>query len=357
MKKMIGVILVGVLVGCSSSPSEQEKDSNPTINQTNEQQVLATNLKVPWDIVKFEDDFFISERGGDLVKVEGEGNKTPMQLQLQEDIVEVGEGGLLGFIVAPDFTSTKGAYLYHTYVDGGKRLNRVIKVKLENDTWVEQKVLLDQIPGERIHNGGRLEIGPDEKLYVSTGDAANKSSAQDLNSLSGKILRMNLDGTIPGDNPFENSYVYSYGHRNPQGMTWSEDGTMYAAEHGSTAHDEINIIEAGKNYGWPVIQGDEQKEGMETPLFHSGDDTWAPSALAYRDGKLYAAGLRGEQIREFNVDSMESTIYLSGVGRVRDILFANGNMYFITNNTDGRGNPQPEDDKLIKLPLEDNEGA
>ncbi|KGP74418.1 PQQ-dependent sugar dehydrogenase [Pontibacillus yanchengensis] len=357
MKKMIGVFLVAMLVGCSSSPSEQESESDPTVNQTTEQEVLATNLKVPWDIVKVGEDFFISERGGDIVRVDREGEKTPMQLQLQQDVVEVGEGGLLGFIVAPDFEDSKEAYLYHTYVDGGKRLNRVIKVKLQDETWVEQQVLLDKIPGERIHNGGRLEMGPDDKLYVSTGDAAKESSSQDLNSLSGKILRMNLDGTIPSDNPFENSYVYSYGHRNPQGMTWSEDGTMYAAEHGSTAHDEINVIEPGNNYGWPVIQGDEQKEGMETPLFHSGDETWAPSALAYRDGKLYAAGLRGEQIREFNLDSKESSVFLSGVGRVRDILFANGNMYFITNNTDGRGNPQPEDDKLIKLSLEGEEGA
>ncbi len=148
---------------------------------------------------------------------------------------------------------------------------------MEENVWREESLLLDNIPSGTYHHGGRLKIGSDGKLYVTTGDASAPDIAQDLDSLGGKILRMNLDGSIPNDNPYPNSYVYSYGHRNPQGITWSSDGTLYSSEHGSRANDEVNLIEAGQNYGWPIIEGYEEQEGMVSPLFTSGDtNTWAP---------------------------------------------------------------------------------
>lgn len=356
MKKsmVIGMATIILLVGCSRG--EETKEDKPSeIEQVNatvqDTEVIATNLDVPWDVIKENGAFFISQRGGTIVQVTENGEKVNMPLSLDREVVHRGEGGLLGFVLHPNYEDNQNAYVYHTYEERGRRQNRVVLVKKVNGAWEEQAVLLEGIPGSNIHNGGRLEVGPDEKLYVSTGDAAQESSAQDLSSLSGKILRMNLDGSIPDDNPFEDSYVYSYGHRNPQGMTWSEDGVMYAAEHGSRAYDEINQIEAGANYGWPVIRGDEEQEGMETPLFHSGEETWAPSGLTYHDGHLYMAGLRGEQIREFDLQEESSRVFIDGVGRVRDILFEGNDMYFITNNTDGRGQPGPEDDKLIKAML------
>ncbi len=354
---VIGMVAFLFLVGCNKdSDHSKRSDDSISIESVNatvqESEVQATNLNVPWDIIKTDEGFFISERGGTIIQVRGNGEKVSMPLKLEKNVVHQGEGGLLGFVLHPNYSQNQNAYVYHTYEEQGRRQNRIVSLKRVDGAWEEQSVLLEGIPGSNIHNGGRLEIGPDEKLYVSTGDAAQESSAQDLDSLSGKLLRMNLDGSIPDDNPFENSYVYSYGHRNPQGITWSEDGVMYAAEHGSQAYDEINLIKPGANYGWPVIRGDEQKEGMERPLFHSGEKTWAPSGLTYHDGHLYMAGLRGEQIREFDLERNSSRVFVDGVGRVRDILFDGSDMYFITNNTDGRGTPRPNDDKLIKVVLQ-----
>ena len=202
-----------------------------------------------------------------------------------------------------------------------------------------------------FHNGGRVKIGPDHKLYVTTGDAGDKANAQERQSLAGKILRLALDGKVPADNPFPHSYVFSYGHRNPQGLAWNEDGHLYSAEHGPTAHDEINRIVPGHNYGWPVITGGETKKGLETPLFHSGDETWAPSGLSFADGKLYIAGLRGVQIRRFDLTHERSERIFQGVGRLRDVWVDDRAIYVITNNRDGRGDPEQEDDRLLKLNL------
>jgi Glucose/sorbosone dehydrogenases len=163
---------------------------------------------------------------------------------------------------------------------------------------------------------------------------------------------MNPDGSIPDDNPFHDSYVYSYGHRNPQGLAWLPDGTMYASEHGNRAHDEINVIEAGLNYGWPVIEGAEQREGFVSPLFTSGKNaTWAPSGLAHADGKLYAAALRGSAVLEFDPAAGKQRTVITGYGRIRDVRIEGGYLYFITNNTDGRGDPQRNDDKLYRVPI------
>src|SRR5699024_90805 len=150
-----------------------------------------------------------------------------------------------------------------------------------NNQWTEKKVLLDKIPSDTYHHGGRLKIGPDNKLYATTGDATNPDLSQDTSALNGKILRLNLDGSIPDDNPYQDSYVFTYGHRNAQGMVWDDEGIMYASEHGDQANDEINRIEGKMNYGWPEIEGSDQQEGMESPLYTSGKGkTWAPAGIA-----------------------------------------------------------------------------
>jgi glucose/arabinose dehydrogenase len=174
--------------------------------------------------------------------------------------------------------------------------------------------------------------------------------AQDLKNLAGKILRMELNGEIPVDNPFTDSYIYSYGHRNSQGLTWNDDGSqMYSADHGPIGYDEINFIQLGKNYGWPVIKGDEEKEGMEGPLIHSGSSTWAPSGIDYLEGKLYVAGLRGEKLLTFDIEAESIEVVIEDIGRIRDVLVHDGEIYIITNNRDGRGEPKPSDDRLLKL--------
>lgn len=163
---------------------------------------------------------------------------------------------------------------------------------------------------------------------------------------------MNLDGSIPDDNPFPDSYVYSYGHRNPQGMTWSSGGTMYASEHGDNANDEVNLIEAGQNYGWPIMEGEEEQEGMISPLYTSGNEsTWAPSGMAYDNEKLYVAALRGTAVLEFDLKTGEYREVITGLGRIRDVRIEDNYLYFISNNGDGRGAPENNDDKLYRISL------
>ncbi|SFC24541.1 Glucose/arabinose dehydrogenase, beta-propeller fold [Alkalibacterium subtropicum] len=318
-----------------------------------EPEVVAENLEIPWTIEKEEETFFLTERTGTIIRIEN-GEATRQEVELEQDLSLVPEAGLLGFVLDPDFSENNLAYAYYTYEDSNGPLNRVITLELNEEVWTEKSVLLDEIPSGRVHHGGRLKIGPDGLLYATTGDASVPELAQDLDSLAGKILRMNLDGSIPEDNPYQDSYVYSYGHRNPQGLTWASDGTMYASEHGSDANDEINQIEAGENYGWPIIEGNEEEEGMRTPLFTSGDEeTWAPSGMDYYDGKLYVAGLRGSAVYAFDLETEEQREVISGFGRIRDVEIADELLFFISNNTDGRGDPEGNDDQLYRLSIPD----
>jgi glucose/arabinose dehydrogenase len=351
-KRFIVIFLILVLLtGCANEKQPNIEDQETSISLT-QPEVIADELNVPWSIDKIGNTFFISERPGNIVKVEN-GKTVRQKVELEKKLATAAEAGLLGFVLAPHFNETNEAYAYYTYTDQSGQFNRIVTLRLENNVWKEEKVLLDQIPSGSFHHGGRLEIGPDGKLYATTGDAATKPEiAQDVTSLGGKILRMNIDGSIPADNPFPNSYVYSYGHRNPQGLAWSHDGTLYESEHGPSANDEINKIQEGQNYGWPVITGTTQQEGMESPLFTSGEnDTWAPSGMAYSDRKLYVAALRGTTVLEFTLSTGEKRKVITEFGRIRDVYIEDQTLYFISNNTDGRGTPLEKDDKLYMLPI------
>ena len=328
-----------------------EKEGNKAIEAfSRAAEVVATDLTIPWNITKHHDTFFLSERGGSVTKVDGEtGEKTIQQVSLTKDVLHEGEGGLLGFILAPDFEQSNEAIAYHTYRQNGGIYNRIVVLRLNQNSWTEAGVLLEGIPGGRIHNGGRIKIGPDGKLYATAGDAGNPTNAQNLNTFAGKILRMELNGRVPVDNPFPNSYVYSFGHRNPQGLDWDDNGNLYSSEHGQLAHDEINKIEPGRNYGWPVIEGDQQAPGMVSPIFQTGNNTWAPSGIDIRGNQMYIANLRGENIKVLNLTDLSADTYFEDAGRMRDILIENDSLYTITNNLDGRGTPRENDDKLIKI--------
>jgi glucose/arabinose dehydrogenase len=350
-----GLIALVGLVGCTSGTEGggtegDGKENGEKAQNEAELEVLADGLDIPWSVVEADDRLLVSERSGAIVEVPKAGGEMKRkELDLTVGVHHQAEGGFLGLALAPDFAVTRSLFAYHTYRSNGQVLNRVIRLEERDDAWVETDVLMDGIPGAGIHNGGRIQIGPDEKLYVTTGDAADEPLAQDVQNLAGKILRLELDGRIPDDNPYEDSPVYSYGHRNPQGLAWDDDGVLYSSEHGPRARDEINRIEPGNNYGWPQISGDEEQEGMEPPLYHSGSDTWAPSGLAYADGKLWVAGLRGEQVRSFSPDGQQTELILEGEGRLRDIvLAADGSFYILTNNTDGRGAPREGDDRLLR---------
>ncbi|WP_173918430.1 sorbosone dehydrogenase family protein [Halobacillus sp. Marseille-Q1614] len=347
MKKLLGVWWVtAVIAGCQS---DKELETAPEDQENREEfSAVAKNLQSPWDIEAEGDRFFISERNGTIAKVEGD-QVVREPVATDKPITQIGEGGLLGLKLHPKFQENQLAFAYHTYENEDDKIqNRLITLAYNNGEWKEQSSLLEKIPGNNFHNGGRIEIGQDGCLYVTTGDAQEESLAQDKDSLAGKILRMTLDGEVPGDNPEEGSYVYSYGHRNPQGLGWSKKGDLYASEHGPNNHDEVNKIEPGKNYGWPLIVGDETASGAETPLFETGNETWAPSGTAVHEETIYIASLRGSALRSLNLQGENAQVITSDYGRLRDVEIVGDSIYFITNNTDGRGNVDSEDDLLVR---------
>lgn len=343
------------LAACDHNEPTQAgtSESSTPVSETTAYTVLAEELLAPWTIAFDGELIYITERAGNIVKLEG-SELTREPVQLSKSVLAEGEGGLLGFVLAPDFAKSKQAYAYHTYEEKGAVLNRVVRLEKTNSGWTEQAILIDQIPGSFNHNGGRIAIGPDGLLYVTTGDAAEEKLSQNTDILAGKILRMNLDGSIPADNPFPNSYVYSYGHRNPQGLAWTKEGVLYSSEHGPSGtpggHDEINRIEAGGNYGWPAIIGDQKGKDMITPVYHTGEEAIAPSGIAMTDNdQLLVAALRGQALFSFNIKEKTIKPLLSEVGRVRDVALHDGGIYVITNNTDGRGTPIDLDDRLLLL--------
>lgn len=320
-----------------------------SINETGySSEILAQNLEVPWAIDFLPDDRMIfTERGGKVSILEGKNVLAVGKVNVTQN----SESGLLGIAVDPNFTQNNYIYIYYTFGN----YNRISRFKLVGDQISNETVLLDNIPASSIHNGGRLKFGPDGKLYATTGEAGNSQLAQDLGSLGGKILRLNSDGSIPEDNPF-GSYIYSYGHRDPQGITWSMDGTMYESEHGQTRNDEVNIITKGGNYGWPLYEGNNTATGYIKPMRAYTELTLAPSGIAYYQGVLYVAGLRGTQLRKLTLSADGKSIMgekatFTELGRIREVVEHNDYVYITTSNRDGRGVPQSGDDKIIRIKM------
>jgi glucose/arabinose dehydrogenase len=315
--------------------------------------IIADHLEIPWALDFLPDGSIVfTERPGRVRLIDVKEDLLSAPLIEIEGVASQGEGGLLGIVVHPDFEENNFIYVYYTYVEEENTRNAVVRYEKRGLEMLEPSVIIDGIPGSSIHNGGRIKFGPDGLLYITTGDASEVDLAQDINSLAGKILRLKDDGSIPADNPFEGSPVYSYGHRNPQGLAWDEDGQLWATEHGSSAHDEINRIVPGANYGWPVIQGDESADNMQSPVVNSGDITWAPSGAAVLDGSLFFAGLRSQSLWRFDLDSGGNPDrYLERrFGRLRAVSVGpEGMLYICTSNRDGRGIPTEDDDLLLRV--------
>lgn len=324
---------------------------------------VAENLEIPWEIAFASDGrIFFTERVGNLRVIEN-GQLNPKPVTILD--VGTGEGGLLGLALDPTFEQNHFLYLYYTYFEFPFTYNKVVRFTEKDNSLLNEFILVDKIPGAAIHDGGRLKFGPDEKLYITTGDAGNSNAAQDLNSLSGKILRINPDGTIPSDNPFADSVIFSYGHRNPQGLDWDPvTGKLVVTEHGPSAHDEVNVVEAGKNYGWPKIIGGEHDPEFVDPIIHTGEDTWAPSGATFYDSenipewtnKYFVATLRGGHLRMLDLNLEENQVISSEAlfsntyGRLRDASMGpDGNLYLLTSNRDGRGAPAENDDRILKI--------
>jgi glucose/arabinose dehydrogenase len=309
--------------------------------------VLATGLQAPWSIAFHGTTPLVSERDSARIRaVAADGSLTTVATIA--GVSGNGEGGLLGIAV-------RDGYLYAYFTAGAE--NRIARYPLSGQGVSVRlgtaQLLLGGIPSSSNHNGGRIAFGPDGMLYASTGDAGTSSRAQDLGSLGGKILRMTPDGRVPADNPFSGSYVYSYGHRNVQGLAWAGDGAMYASEFGQNTWDELNLIKAGGNYGWPTVEGKAGNASYVDPLQQWATADASPSGIAISGANLYIANLRGERLRKvpLSAPATSTEFYLRQYGRLRDVVAtADGRLLILTNNTDGRGTPQPGDDRLLNAP-------
>jgi glucose/arabinose dehydrogenase len=333
------------------------------------QRDVATGLDVPWSIAVTPDGgLLVTERdAGRILRIGPDGATTALTGPGAQDIASAndsqGEAGLLGIVLHPDDPSL--LYAYQTRPDG----NAVLRMALNGNTLGSPTVILDGIPKARNHDGGRLAFGPDGYLYVSTGDAGNSSLSQDKASLAGKILRIVAEGTdadgqaAPG-NPF-GSPIWTYGHRNVQGLGWVADGRMYASEFGQNSTDEINLIEPGRNYGWPIVEARDGApagttlgatvDGLTYPVIEWATDEASPSGLAVTNEGLYVGALRGERVWRvpLTAEGLGSPqVLLDGLGRIRNVAVApDGALYLITSNTDGRGDVRDGDDRLVRLTI------
>ncbi|MDP2638514.1 MAG: PQQ-dependent sugar dehydrogenase [Candidatus Levybacteria bacterium] len=377
---LLAILMTAILIGgfaYANFAQKRESDISPVLSDEPAKAprlaTLADNLEAPWALAFLpasptggtDKNILFTERPGRVRIIDNKGVLKPNPIAVISDVKAVGEGGLLGITIDPEFSNNHFIYLYYTYAEkDNQTMNRVVRFKFENNRLLGETIIVDKIPGALFHNGGRIKFGPDEFLYITTGDSQNPSLAQDINSLAGKILRVDRDGKPAPGNPFGN-LTFSYGHRNPQGIAWDKDNNLWETEHGPSGiwpnccQDELNLIQAGKNYGWPLIMGDQTRNGLQTPIANSGSDIWAPGGTAYLspegelNGSIFFTGLRGQAIYKTNIDKKEPTIkeYLKGeLGRVREITVGPDNLLYITtSNRDGRGAPDSKDDKIIRV--------
>ena len=356
----IAGLTVLLLAGCAASPQSPPLPT-PTegadgllgpVTPVGTPTAIASGLQAPWSVVRLESgSTLVSERDRGVVR-ELTSDGELRDLAAIDGVVAGGEGGLLGLAVL----DSTWQYAYFTAASD----NRIERFALEGEpgayTLGEGEEVLTGLAKAGNHNGGRIAFGPDGMLYATVGDAGDPDLAQDGDSLNGKILRMTPDGDVPADNPGD-SLVYSMGHRNPQGIAWDDDGQLWAAEFGQNSWDELNRIEPGGNYGWPVVEGVGGNADYIDPVVQWPTDQASPSGLAYTRGTFFLASLRGERLwviyprADGTADPVE---YFTGeYGRIRDVTAGpDGSLWFVTNNTDGRGTPAPDDDRLWQLQLD-----
>ena len=344
-----------------TSPSDPLPLPEPTTSQSGSSsvEILATNLEKPRSIAFGDNRIFLTEKEGRIRVIQND-------VLLEEPLAtfrtaDVFDGGLLGITTHPDFSENHFLYVYYTYVENNSLWNKVLRITEKENKLEDAVTIFDKIPGSEFSNGGVLKFGPDEKLYIGTGSVSDSLHvSQDMDSLAGKILRLNDDGSIPDDNPFSDSPIYSLGHRNLQGIGWDNSGKMYSTEIGPTKNDEINIVHAGENYGWPNQECSGKKEYVDSIMCY--DPAIEPGGIVIYSGdklklenKMILASLRSVNLYSIELteddDGLESQkTILSGIGRIRDVNQGpDGYLYVITSNTDGKGFPDSDDDKLLRI--------
>jgi glucose/arabinose dehydrogenase len=352
----------------SGEPEQPRSPGRPArIDQVS---TVATGLRSPWGLAFLPDgSALVTERDtARVVRVRPGGDVEPVGAI--PDVLHGGEGGLLGIAVPPTNAAQRDPSwlaVYHTAPDG----NRLVRVEWDGERLGSVTPILGGLPAAAIHNGGRLTFAPDGMLLVATGDAAIPAISQDVDSLGGKILRLDprgitrdgvaRDRLVPADNPFAErgfpaSLVYSVGHRNVQGLAVDDEGHLWASEFGQNTWDELNRIDAGANYGWPVVEGGAGDDRFVDPLAQWGTAEASPSGVAFAAGTVFMAGLRGQRLWRIPVGGGRagepSAVLVNELGRLRTVEPApDGSLWLVTSNTDGRGSPRAGDDRILRLTL------
>jgi len=362
------LLILLIIIGCSKKSESQLYIGSTEVDST----TLISGLDTPWEILWGPDNYlWFTERKGTVSRL-NPGNGQRNVILTIPDVFEYGEGGLLGMALHPDFQNDPAVYLVYNYTSGSSIKERLVKYNWNGSELTNAETLIENISANSYHNGSRLVFGPDGKLYMSTGDAGNTSNSQNMNSLSGKILRINQDGSIPADNPFPDSYIWALGLRNTQGLVFSPEGILYGSEHGPDTDDEINLLEQGRNYGWPSVAGfcnlpsettfcteNNVREPLAawTPTLavaglvyynHTDIPEWQHSLLmtSLKAGKLVSLKLSADGLSVISQDEW----FVNHYGRLRDVCISpGGSLYIAVSNRDGRGTPRPGDDRIVEI--------
>ena len=365
---LVAITATLALVGCGvanpvTSPGTPAPTPSESVGQVQPAGApfdVATGLAAPWSILRIPDPSSDSgRREQTLVSQRDDGrilsvaaDRSPIEVGVVPGVASGGEGGLLG-LASLATAEQAWVYAYLTTSDD----NRIVRMPFDGETLGEPELVLAGLRKAGNHNGGRIAFGPDGMLYATVGDAAVPDLAQDPASLNGKILRMTPEGEVPDDNPTAGSLVYSLGHRNPQGIAWDADGQLWSAEFGQNTWDEFNRVEPGGNYGWPIVEGQTGDPRFIDPVLQWASTEASPSGLAYVDGTFFLAALRGQRVWAIYVadDGSAGAVpwFVGEFGRIRDVAAGpDGSLWFLTNNTDGRGDPRDGDDRLMQVRLE-----
>ncbi|WP_098894676.1 sorbosone dehydrogenase family protein [Streptomyces sp. t99] len=349
----------------SASPASPSRSADlpPEKGSAKVVSTLTENLKSPWGLAALPGgDLLVSSRDeGTIHRIDGESGKQTL-LGSVPGVAPAGEGGLLGLAVSSTFGADQLVYAYFTTTSD----NRIVRMSYDEKRPAGQQLgapdtVLRGIPKGSIHNGGRIAFGPDKMLYAGTGEAGDTELSQDKESLAGKILRMTPDGEPVHGNPEADSVVYSYGHRNVQGLAWDAEKRLWAAEFGQNTWDELNLIEPGGNYGWPEVEGREGEDGFIDPVAQWKTSEASPSGIAYAEGSIWMAGLRGERLWRIPLSGEKAGEPLADPqafleeehGRLRTVVSAGSDrLWLLTSNTDGRGTQQDGDDRVLQVEVE-----
>jgi len=344
------LLALGLLAGCGVVPGLGQDDPGGERGigaGFGAAETVARDLEAPWGLAFLPDGgALVSERDrGRILRVRP--GAEPEEVATVPGVAPRGEGGLLGVAVSPDYQRDRLVYAYLTTTDD----NRIVRFRVGE----APQVLLAGIPRAAIHNGGRIAFGPDGMLYAGTGDASDGRNAQDPGSLGGKILRLRPDGGVPDGNPFPGSPVWSLGHRNVQGLAWDADGRLFATEFGQNRVDEINLVQRGGNYGWPEVEGNGGGDRFRAPVVTWPTAQASPSGATIAGGTLYAAALRGERLWSVPLDGggagRPRALLVGAYGRLRHVaVAADGSLWVLTSNRDGRGDPSADDDRVLRFP-------